>query len=487
MSALCKLEQPKAKGRVGRALTRVPASDPAGKDVVAGRNPLRDERVGNAPEFLDRRIILHLQRAAGNRAVNEILASMNSGRRSARFGTSGTSDLAPHHAREHLASGQNLGGSPSTVSTLNRQPVVQRCGATPCDCPREEKPLEPPPTALGLMVQRKPADMHGLMSARFAKDPALEEVHRGGRILRPQAKGPHVAKVQRALIDFEIPLPKFGADSTYGSETLEAVKKFQRRQGLAGKLVDGEVGPVTMDLLDKKALSVDPAPSPPPSPQGSDRKVPNKIAVEQTKPQTSKNGQVQEPGKAEVKQQSQTTVVVANEPEPAFQIPVNIGITIPWKTIPPRPADDKSLTFCENGVVQIGGKWNVDGILIPGTGGKLSLLAEPELDINFAPAFCGKSPAIQGQVELFKLKLGEAVDLSLVGLLGSDSKPFGIARGGGVVVDVKLPIPRTSTKLELGGQGQWTYVPSESSTKAEGIFGASIIVELPASGPKKEK
>ncbi|TMK51850.1 MAG: peptidoglycan-binding protein, partial [Actinobacteria bacterium] len=307
------------------------------------------------------------------------------------------------------------------------------------------------------------------------------------RILRPGAKGTHVGKIQRALIDFKIPLPKFGADSTYGSETVEAVKKFQRSQGLAGKLVDGEIGPVTMDLLDKKALSVDPALSPPPSPQASDRKVPNKIVVEQTKPQTSKNGQVQEPGKAEVKQQSQTTVVVANEPEPAFQIPVNIGITIPWKTIPSGPADDKSLKFCENGVVQIGGKWNVDGILIPGTGGKLSLLAEPELDINFVPVFCGKSPAIQGQLELFKLKLGEAVDLSLVGLLGTDSKPFGIARGGGVVVDVKIPIPGPPTKLELGGQGQWTYVPSASSTKAEGIFGASIIVELPASDPKKEQ
>jgi peptidoglycan hydrolase-like protein with peptidoglycan-binding domain len=371
---------------------------------------------------------------------------------------------------------QRAAGNRAVAGLLCREPTVQRCGATPCGCPQEAPPAASGPS-LDLIVQRQAADIHELMSPHFAGDPVLEEVHRGALVLRPHAKGPHVTRIQEALLEFGMSLPKFGADGTYGSETVNAVKDFQRLAGLGGRFVDGLVGKVTMDLLDKRAL-----PKAAPSAAGQEtRQTPDKVKVEQTEPARIKKGEVQEPGKAEVVQDSQRKVQAPTKPEPAFQFPINVGITIPWTTIPrPKATDDRSLPFaCENGVLQIGGKWNTNGVLIPGTGNKLSLLAEPELDFNFAPTFCGKLPAIQAQVELLKLKLNDVVELAIVGLLGSDTKPFGIARGLAVVLDVKVPLPGPTTKLELGGTGQWKYVPSADATTAQGIFGASFIIELP--------
>ena len=65
-------------------------------------------------------------------------------------------------------------------------------------------------------------------------------------------KGPAVEKVQQALLDLGFPMPKFGADGDFGSETRDAVKAFQRaqRRDVPGFDVDGRVGFGTIDRLD---------------------------------------------------------------------------------------------------------------------------------------------------------------------------------------------------------------------------------------------
>jgi len=71
------------------------------------------------------------------------------------------------------------------------------------------------------------------------------------RALGPPRKGPEVRKVQEALLGLGFTLPKFGADGDYGSETRQAVREFQTKAGLSGAQVDGNVGPVTLGLLDR--------------------------------------------------------------------------------------------------------------------------------------------------------------------------------------------------------------------------------------------
>jgi hypothetical protein len=92
----------------------------------------------------------------------------------------------------------------------------------------------------------------------------LEACFDNEQLLRFGSKGPAVVKLQQALIDAGFPLPKFGADGIFGSETQSAVRDFQRSQSLNP---DGLVGPLTMGALD--ALFATPTPpGPGPTPPG---------------------------------------------------------------------------------------------------------------------------------------------------------------------------------------------------------------------------
>lgn len=62
------------------------------------------------------------------------------------------------------------------------------------------------------------------------------------RILRKGMCGEDVQILQQQLMQLGYGLPKYGADGDFGTETLEAVKAFQRDAGLD---TDGEVGPKT--------------------------------------------------------------------------------------------------------------------------------------------------------------------------------------------------------------------------------------------------
>jgi peptidoglycan hydrolase-like protein with peptidoglycan-binding domain len=110
-------------------------------------------------------------------------------------------------------------------------------------------------------LQRTIGDGHDLTAPRFAGDAILEAVFDNERLLKVGDKGPAVSKVQQALADAGFPLPKFGVDGDFGSETKGAVENFQRASGLTGRDVDGIVGPITMGLLNTRFTNAPTMPS----------------------------------------------------------------------------------------------------------------------------------------------------------------------------------------------------------------------------------
>ena len=65
--------------------------------------------------------------------------------------------------------------------------------------------------------------------------------------LRLGAKGESVREMQKLLLAAGEMLPKYGADGSFGAETLAAVRSFQRKWGL---IVDGICGPGTYAKLE---------------------------------------------------------------------------------------------------------------------------------------------------------------------------------------------------------------------------------------------
>ncbi len=75
--------------------------------------------------------------------------------------------------------------------------------------------------------------------------------------LRRGSKGTHVATLQSLLLSLCYPLPKYGADGSFGAETENAVRLFQQESGLA---IDGICGAKTWAALNAATLAnVDPA------------------------------------------------------------------------------------------------------------------------------------------------------------------------------------------------------------------------------------
>ena len=115
-----------------------------------------------------------------------------------------------------------------------------------------------------VMLQRTIGDGHDLRSPRFAGHPVLEACFDNERLLQFGSRGPAVEKIQQALIDAGVPLPVFGVDGIFESETQGAVRNFQQAHELSP---DGIVGPITMGSLDgffaPRAQPVPPAPVPP--------------------------------------------------------------------------------------------------------------------------------------------------------------------------------------------------------------------------------
>ena len=76
----------------------------------------------------------------------------------------------------------------------------------------------------------------------------------GDRDLRKGCSGSDVKELQGLLMKLGYNLPKYQDDGDFGSETLKAVKKFQSNNGLK---VDGVVGELTLDAINKSIAKLE--------------------------------------------------------------------------------------------------------------------------------------------------------------------------------------------------------------------------------------
>ncbi len=68
----------------------------------------------------------------------------------------------------------------------------------------------------------------------------VKQIHRD--YSEKRVSGAQVKSLQKRLIAAGFSLPKYGADGSYGNETVQAVKALQKKSGIA---VDGIYGPAT--------------------------------------------------------------------------------------------------------------------------------------------------------------------------------------------------------------------------------------------------
>ncbi len=101
-------------------------------------------------------------------------------------------------------------------------------------------------------------DGEGLRNPRFKGDPQLEACFDHQLLFKFGSQGNAVAKIQSGISDYfthkgeDDPLPQFGSDGVFGSETKGAVADFQEDVGFKDREIDGVVGHNTMDELDRK-------------------------------------------------------------------------------------------------------------------------------------------------------------------------------------------------------------------------------------------
>jgi len=94
-------------------------------------------------------------------------------------------------------------------------------------------------------------------AAKTSGGPATKPPNAARPVLRNGSRGRDVRDMQLLLIGHGFPLPRFGADGAFGSETERAVRGFQKSRGLA---VDGVCGPKTWAALEipPAAKNIDP-------------------------------------------------------------------------------------------------------------------------------------------------------------------------------------------------------------------------------------
>ncbi len=98
--------------------------------------------------------------------------------------------------------------------------------------------------SIGRKIQRA-----NLTSPRLAGNDLFEKVLDNKAVIEYGDTGTEVRRIQQLLVDLGFYLKKWGTDGVFKSETKEAVKKFQKANGLSD---DGRVGYKTIDALDKK-------------------------------------------------------------------------------------------------------------------------------------------------------------------------------------------------------------------------------------------
>lgn len=171
------------------------------------------------------------------------------------------------HELTHVV--QQTGGAPLQKKLLNDQPneaFSSRSNSSlqhACATCRPDMKEESAAGSHHSSIRRTIGDGHDLTSPRFSGDVVLEACFDNERLLKTGSTGEAVRKVQQALVDAGFPLPNFGVDGIFGSETKTAVRDFQDASSIT---IDGLVGPQTMGALDARFSGPTPPPPPPPPP-----------------------------------------------------------------------------------------------------------------------------------------------------------------------------------------------------------------------------
>ncbi len=128
-------------------------------------------------------------------------------------------------------------------------PADEQADAVAADPPRPVGVGETERRGEAPTIQRTIGDGHDLANPRFAGDRVLEGCFDNERTVRFGSDGPSVTKLQQAMVDIGLTLPKFGVDGKFRAETMSRIKDFQRSAGVKD---DGIVGPITMGEFDRR-------------------------------------------------------------------------------------------------------------------------------------------------------------------------------------------------------------------------------------------
>ncbi len=133
---------------------------------------------------------------------------------------------------------------PSTPSSRNPEPTPAK--PKPRNTTQKPKPAKPAQRQAATTRTRQTTSTRQSSTSTQKKTPAIQYTAAGLPILRPGMQGSQVVKLQEKLSNLGF---LKGVDGDFGPVTAEAVKAFQKRNGLEP---DGVVGGATWQLLDKR-------------------------------------------------------------------------------------------------------------------------------------------------------------------------------------------------------------------------------------------
>jgi peptidoglycan hydrolase-like protein with peptidoglycan-binding domain len=253
-------------------------------------------------------------------------------------------------------------------------------------------------------------------------------------------------------------------DGIHGSETVAAVRAFQQANGV--RSVGGwEAGHMTLLALDKALGRLDPTP-----PTPTTEEAPATVVSTESPGSKTDNGRVVQKPVPQLVPTSTTTVNPdADDDKLEGHVNINVGGASQWTTAKAeapkvdRPHNKDLDPFCENGVMQLGSEIDVPW-QFNRENRKFKLVSQFELDVDFAPTLCKKSPTLSVQVTVLKIDISRALELALNASMGLQNPPLGWFGQGAVELDIK---PFRSAilkplKLDIQLNGGGLIVPQES-------------------------
>ena len=105
-----------------------------------------------------------------------------------------------------------------------------------------------------LVAESSADDFNNVSDAPAETQPAYETSGYAVGIYRKGSKGIAVRELQEKLQKLGYDLGRWGADGDFGSDTYKVVVQFQKDHGLDA---DGEIGPMTMDAIERALKSAD--------------------------------------------------------------------------------------------------------------------------------------------------------------------------------------------------------------------------------------